>query len=340
MELTRTRYGETDFVTGMRAWAAMAVVLIHSGGAGLRSFGSIGNALVDFGSSGVYAFFVISGFSVSHSITKSSGYADYMARRLFRILPVYYLYILTVGLIIGASAENLIMHLLLVSWLDVDIANSILQVEWSIPVEVFWYLVIPLMFAIARRGGWQLAVVVGISFISYGVAERVSDAAGFERLALHWSPFKYGFLFALGVAAFMIRDRWLSMPAWVSDAAVLFAALLIGAHLVRPMMEPLFVAGLATAAIVAFGRSSSLTVRTLFLSPPALWIGAVSYSLYLAHMPIFRWLRTMMDNGTPLLFVVGTSLALALALASYVLVERPSIALGRRIGRRRAVANA
>lgn len=334
--IERPHYGDTDFITGMRAWAAMAVVLIHSGGAGLRSLGAFGDAIVDFGSSGVYAFFVISGFSVSHSITKSSGYADYMTRRLFRILPVYYLYILVVGLIIGASAENLIMHLLMVSWLDVEIANSILQVEWSIPVEVFWYLLIPLLFAVARRSGWHLAAVLAFTFASYGIAERVSDAAGFSRLALHWSPFRYAFLFALGVAAFMIRDRRPSMPAWASDAAVLFAALLIGAHLVRPMMEPLFVAGIATAAIVAFARGSSLTVKTLFLSPPALWIGAISYSLYLAHMPIFRFLRTMMDNGTPLLFMVGTSLALAVAFASYVLVERPSITLGRMLRRRSA----
>lgn len=334
--IERSHYGDTDFVTGMRAWAAMGVVLIHSGGAGLRSLGHLGNAIVDFGSAGVYAFFVISGFSVCHSVGNSAGYSDYVIRRLSRILPVYYIFILMIGVINGASLENLVMHLLMISWLDKEIANSILGVEWSIPVEVFWYLLLPPMFAFARRGWRHLAALVGACFLSYWVAFAVARIAGIHLLALHWSPFRYAFLFSLGIAAFMIRDARRQMPQWASDGAILAAVCLIGSHLVRPLVEPYFVAGLATAVIIAFGRGSSSLVRLLFLSAPCLWIGAISYSLYLAHAPVFGALRPVMEYGSLPFFAVGTALAAGLALASYTFIERPSIALGRALQKRRA----
>jgi hypothetical protein len=50
-------YGDTNFITGMRAFAALAVVVIHSGGAGLRNLGQWGINLADIGRTGPYVFF-------------------------------------------------------------------------------------------------------------------------------------------------------------------------------------------------------------------------------------------------------------------------------------------
>ena len=53
------KYNDTNYITGLRAFAALGVVLIHSGGAGLREFGNIGNFIVDLGRTGVFVFFVV-----------------------------------------------------------------------------------------------------------------------------------------------------------------------------------------------------------------------------------------------------------------------------------------
>ena len=45
-----SRYQGTQFVHGMRGWAALGVLFIHSGGGGLRTFGEWGNSIVDLGS--------------------------------------------------------------------------------------------------------------------------------------------------------------------------------------------------------------------------------------------------------------------------------------------------
>lgn len=72
-------YPGTNFITGMRAWAAIGVVLIHCGGAGLRSWGYIGNNIADMEKLGVYVFFVISGFSVTASY-KNGNFMQYLKK--------------------------------------------------------------------------------------------------------------------------------------------------------------------------------------------------------------------------------------------------------------------
>ena len=68
------RYPGTDFVTGLRAYAALMVVIAHT--AALSNFGWAGNALSAAGRHGVLVFFVISGFSISAAFFKSKGYFD------------------------------------------------------------------------------------------------------------------------------------------------------------------------------------------------------------------------------------------------------------------------
>lgn len=134
-------YGDTSFITGMRAFAALAVVLIHAGGAGFRELGSIGNNIADFGRAGVYVFFVISGFSVASSYENSKCYLEYLNKRLWRVAPLYYFW-LAVSILLGVTATywqkqfgvgidvyNLVLHGLFIGWLDYRITNSILGVE-------------------------------------------------------------------------------------------------------------------------------------------------------------------------------------------------------------------
>ncbi len=83
------RYGETDFITGLRAIAAILVVAIHT--QALSEFGFVGINISDNGRYGVQIFFVISGFTIAETYSKSNSFASYFTRRYFRIAPLYYL---------------------------------------------------------------------------------------------------------------------------------------------------------------------------------------------------------------------------------------------------------
>jgi peptidoglycan/LPS O-acetylase OafA/YrhL len=156
-------YGETNFVTGMRGLAVLGVILIHSGGGGLRGLGAASNHLVDFGATGVVAFFVISGFSVAASWEKNPRFIPYLIQRFFRIAPLYYI-CLWATIAGGLTAtywqeyfslpsidfRNIFLHLSFLSWTDYRITNSILGVEWTLSIEFFWYLLIPGILMLLR----------------------------------------------------------------------------------------------------------------------------------------------------------------------------------------------
>jgi peptidoglycan/LPS O-acetylase OafA/YrhL len=150
--LLRSQYGETDFVTGMRAWAASLVVLIHSGGGGLRELGELGNRYADFGGVGVYIFYTISGFAIATALQRSRNFAVFLTQRFFRIAPLYYFWIAVVLVFPVLHPDywmqyfhakldfyNMAMHLAFLSAWDRTIANALLTVEWSVSVEMFWY---------------------------------------------------------------------------------------------------------------------------------------------------------------------------------------------------------
>lgn len=143
----RKDYGATSFITGLRAYAVLITILIHAGGAGLYLLGPLGERIVGLGRTGVYMFFVISGFSVANSYIHSKGFGDFLSRRLWRIAPLYYFWLI-IMVAFGnteVSLYNFLMHVSFLSFADSTIANSILMVEWSIPVEIVWYIFTPVL---------------------------------------------------------------------------------------------------------------------------------------------------------------------------------------------------
>ena len=87
----------------MRGMAVLGVILIHTGGGGLRELGAFANRFVDFGATGVYAFFTISGFSIASSWARTPNFPAYIVMRFFRLAPLYYI-ALTASLTFGLTA--------------------------------------------------------------------------------------------------------------------------------------------------------------------------------------------------------------------------------------------
>lgn len=281
LTLINKNYGDTTFITGMRAFAALAVVLIHAGGAGFRELGVIGNNLADFGRAGVYVFFVISGFSVSSSYETSSGYFDYLNKRLWRIAPLYYFWLM-VTIIIGASATywqkqfnseidfyNIFLHLLFLSFLDYRITNSIIGVEWSISIEVFWYFVLPLLLVVCGNKIKCLCVLV-ISLLIYMLPVRFPHVLPVDsenaKLAMHWSPIPYMFAYALGITAYRFR-KFCTHSNAIGNCIFTLSVVLAGIYVWHPVIitklfydEFIFVT-LLTACLIMFGTNKSFLFR-------------------------------------------------------------------------------
>ncbi|WP_083272593.1 acyltransferase [Pseudomonas sp. ENNP23] len=345
-------YGDTDFITGMRAVAALAVMLVHSGGAGLRSFGEIGNAFVDLGRAGVMAFFVISGFSVAQSYYSSSGYFGYLNKRLWRVAPLYYFWLL-VAIVFSVSAVgwqqhfsvgidfyNVLMHLSFLSVFDYRVTNTILGVEWSISIEVFWYFWVPLLLLVSNRKILFFLLVLlsaKINFKSVAIAEKLPLPSDDALLAWNWSPWPYLYTFCLGIAAYKLRPH-LPKTNFIANFVFLACFALVVAYLVSPeLLRRLVRDGfnmivVVTFFMLVFGTQKSTMFRFFLANRFALFFGVISYGLYLSHVPIISFLSfnyRELAERVELLFFVVLLIGCLISVLTFYLIERPGQQFGQ-----------
>lgn len=343
----------------MRAYAALAVFLIHAGGAGFRELGIVGNNIADFGRAGVYVFFVISGFSVASSYEASNGYLDYISKRLWRIAPLYYFWITLSACLavfyykdqsVNISAYNLIMHISFLSFLDYRIANSIMSIEWSIPVEIFWYITLPILIKISNSRDRAIALLI-VSGLIYALLIKHSSILPVSQAdagrAMHYLPFPYIISYVAGVLAYRARPL-VANTGRQGDVMLCAVIMLIFLYLKYPSLvlalfyDELVFVSLITFAMIVFGTSRSVLVRILFDNKIIQFLGLLSYGIYLAHVPVIGYLQSIgvvFFEMPPVRFLIGLSITIPLALVTYILIERPGINFGQQIiARRTSVA--
>jgi exopolysaccharide production protein ExoZ len=318
---------------GLRAFAALSVVHLH---AALQTPWAVGQFGVDL-------FFVLSGFIMSHVCATSPD--RFMARRLVRILPLYWLATLAMfALAVAAPNESRAtnaepMHLLQ-SLLFIPYLKSpgqimpILDLGWTLNYEMAFYAIVAAALALGlrRRATVAAAVAIAAGVTVLNLIEPRGIAAIFYS---NWIALEFG----LGVAVY-----WLTRPAVAARV---------------PAMPAFAALALATAALVLAemgGATDSTATRLLFLGPPSavlvaaavllerrhavqnrlvLLLGDASYAIYLSHVFTVQILyklalpRIGLD-ATGITAVLAAMLAsAAVGIAIHLWVERPLLKLLR-----------
>lgn len=346
----RPTRGFRSDIQGLRAVAVGVVVLGHAGVPALAG-----------GFIGVDVFFVISGFLITGHLLQSlraTGRIDltrFYAARARRILPAS----LTV-IALTAVGSLLFVPPLRVSAVLADAVASALYVPnlrfavegtdylagsapspfqhfWSLGVEEQFYLLWPLMlvgvFVVARRSTFRMAVVIGIvaiaSFVACLLVAQTSEPWAFFSLQTRAWELAVGALLASATPLFgrvpAVVARALT---WVGLAAIVAAALLVTGDIVWPGVATV-VPVMGAALVIGFGgRDGGATgAERLLRLPPLQWIGAISYSLYLAHWPILVLAEERASTwGGSLPLPVSLGLAIAaipVAWLLYRFVETP-----------------
>lgn len=324
--LPQTREGKrVTVIDGLRGLASLAVCWYHlvfanhafAGGGvvagALRA--SARNAWT-----GVQVFFVISGFVIPLALLRAGyapkSYGRFLLKRIVRLDPPYLVSVLLCVVLwfiwamvpqLHGPAFTLTPGPLL---LHAGYLNAFFHQGWLNPV--YWTLAIE----------FQYYLGMGLAFAVLGSSNAGLRWAGFAVLALlallDPSPnlvFHYLFVFMLGLATFQYFGRLISLPIYF----LTLAALTVGCVIT---LGPL-VAGisLATALVIAFVR---LQLRILS------YLGAISYSLYLLHVPVGGRLLELglahVHGGTARVLVLAVTLVLTIGAAHllYRLVERPA----------------
>lgn len=341
-------------IDGLRAIAVVAVLLFHASPKWLRG-----------GFVGVDIFFVISGYLISTIIFGSLAgrgfsYAEFYARRIRRLFPSLLLVLAcTLGagwlLLLTDEFRQLGKHMVasagfvqnLALWAESGYFDTAAESKpllhlWSLAVEEQFYIVWPVLLGLAwwARGQRMLlwmVVATGLSFsLSILLVFRAPDAAFYMPLARLWE------LAAGGILAWLAVRRQAHgtdrSGQWMSVAGLVLIALgLLFIH--RNQYFPGFWAllpVLGTCLCIAAGPGAWLN-RHVLGSRPFVWVGLISYPLYLWHWPLLAYARVLEEGVDPPRAVRFGALGVSVLLAwlSYRFVEKP---LRHRKGREVMVA--
>lgn len=340
-------------IDGIRAIAVLSVMWFHAGLPAMPG-----------GFLGVDVFFAISGFLITGIIVRAGeggGFSlgQFYMRRIRRIIPALVVVAaLTLPLAwwlmlpddlenygqslvaTMASANNVLLYLTS-GYFALESEYKPLVHTWSLGAEEQYYVIVPLLLALALRLGGRAAagiMLAVLSLASLGLAEWLRHAdpdANFYLL-----PSRFWELGLGGVAAIWeVRLRAAVASAALRQAlAALGLAMLVAALFVLgqadnlPGWQSLLPVG-GTVLVLVFADTSG--AGRLLAAAPMRWVGLISYSAYLYHQPVFAFVRiASLDRPSPWLMVATVPAILLLAWLSWRFVEQPFRDPARASGRR------
>lgn len=356
---------------GLRAVAAGLVVLTHA--AFLTGFGATGGLVGRLwarGDFGVGIFFALSGFLLHRGLVSDDarGRLDvlgYALRRVARVLPAYWAALAAVVLAANPPLRDWLLHAALLQIYVPDAWISSFGQSWSLATEMSFYAVLPLIVIALRplrrrHASLPLVVLVCGALVTtvtsgLGAGEVFGEDIQFHMWLHARAPqFLVGMICAEALLAPASRisrrlSSWAADPAMclsVAAAAYLLGTTpLAGALTVDTASSSELIARTVLGTLVAFALLLPLALggdslyHSLLSHRVACWLGAVSYGIFLWHLPVFTGLYALtgvdlFTGGVLPLLAVGIPVTLALAAMSHQWIELPSSALAARVLRR------
>ena len=355
-----TKSSRFDHIDALRAIAALMVILLHASELvhlhvpGIPVEGIIRNVVAkfDFGRAGVVLFFAISGFVIPSSLKPGDAAAIFPVRRFLRLYPAYWLSILT-GLIAvhwmwgdAPSLGSILLNLTMVQhYFGVD---DVLGTFWTLQVELAFYVLCAglwymrlldntrLLALIALVSGiyWYFILASGLGMHGWFLPLRPA----FDGYYLEW----FAYLSIMCMGASCRRHMSGDMRGLGLTCLAIWLWLVVqpalGIYLYRHNITREFVAlkyggyGIGLWAFFLFGFV--LRIRNPVMS----WLGRISYSLYLQHLPIVYlaiWLILRSGLEAPLTAgtwaLIVTAVTIGFSALTYRYVEAPGIALSDRL---------
>lgn len=329
-------------IDGLRALAVVPVVLYHAGVPGFPG-----------GFVGVDIFFVISGYLICGMIDadirkQTFSLGNFYKRRALRILPALFVMFLVTSILAYvyclpveledyarslASAAGSISNVHFAGtagYFDAPAETKPLLHTWSLGVEEQFYLIVPLLMLLAwrvapKRAGLLFAVAAALSF-----AAALAVSYRNTTFVFYLTPFRAWEL-ALGA---LLSIGFLPAPRtafWKTACGATGMLLVLGAILLGSPSAPLLLmtalASIGATLVIASSENGASTVGRLLSLRPIVFIGLISYSLYLWHWPLIVFQRTdgllLAESSGIVARLVLVAASVGIAFLSWKFVEMP-----------------
>lgn len=329
-------------IDGLRAIAVLLVMVFH---AGIMYFPA--------GFIGVDIFFVISGFLISSIIASEIGnnrfsVVDFYIRRMRRLQPalIVVIFITLLLAIVFYLPEDFIAFVKSAKYTTLFTSNQyfaksttayaasdtawlLLLHTWSLSIEWQWYLFLPVGLILGCRylaERWitftcLLIYILATSFslyLSYAYPDK-----SYYFLSSRIFEFMAGVCVATpGLSKLKVTERQASISGFLALIAIGYCATRTDILLGYPDYHAVMVS-MATAVLIFVGSFSYGIAYRLLSLPPVVFIGTISYSLYLWHWPVFALCHYLDIEENTTLKIFCFIITAILACLSYLFIEKP-----------------
>lgn len=371
--------GHVPWLDGLRGIAALWVLVAHT----MILTGVPGVPVLSWGELAVDLFMLLSGFLMAHHYVlrrerepwpSRSTFYTFWLRRFFRIAPLYYV-LLAVALVfapwlgewreaiahawpVTATSparyddqgwENILMHVTFLFGASPHYAFRTPLPDWSIGLEMSFYLAFPFLMLLVMRLGLLAGGFVGIAMAALVLVLMPGYAAAFAMPS--FLPLKL-YLFIIGIWMAMSRLEGDMRPALLAALVVAMGVTVLertylDVARVFMVLTMFYLMNNDTLPGTRFLEGGVTRVRKALSAPFSVFLGETSYGVYLVHLLILIPVAGMLTR-VPQYLALASSLRLALCLllvapavyfaaaVMYRTVEKPGIRLGKHLIRRLA----
>jgi peptidoglycan/LPS O-acetylase OafA/YrhL len=351
---------------GLRGIAILLVLSFHyinnQLGGSTNKWGMAITKITSFGWVGVDLFFVLSGFLICSVLLRTRNSSNYFStffiRRILRIIPNYYLliviflvilsipafannYFLTGNNVLPAWSYFLMLHNFYMAHLK-NMGNPAMSVTWSIGIEEQFYIIFPFILYYVKENLLPVVLIVAIitaSFLRMGYQSWIPP---YVLLPCRMDAISFGALVA-----------WLNYYKDLKDLVSKYFYIFIGLLLADAMIcTYLFIKygdlgviknllfAMVFSIMVVFALTKNRGWYGIFLRNKALvWVGTISYSLYLFHYLILGLFHHFIGNTAGvsinnmkdlLVSILAFITSLVFSWLVFKLLETPMVSWGKR----------